>query len=131
MGKKSETKLCNECDEVKSVDEFYKSYAKCKPCEIARRKKIRDARKQRIQSLSDEAVKPESEYVSSEDEMQYAYKKQEKRVKKLEKTVAELSDTVDVQRRKIREIEEMINGFVIGMKLERGLDNADVTELST
>lgn len=129
MGKKSETKLCNECDEVKSVDEFYKSYAKCKPCVSAHRRKIRDARKQNEMRLASE-VQPESEDLS-EDETQYAYKKQERRVKKLEKTVEELSDTVNVQRRKIREIEEMINGFVLGMKLERELDNADVTELST
>lgn len=129
MSKKSETKLCNECDEVKSVDEFYKSYTKCKPCEIARRKK-RDARKQNKMQVASEAVQPESDDLS-EDETQYAYKKQERRVKKLEKTVEELSDTVNVQRRKIREIEEMINGFVLGMKLERELDNADVTELST
>jgi hypothetical protein len=127
MGKKSETKLCNECDEVKSVDEFYKSYTKCKPCEIARRKK-RDVRNK--MRLASEAVQPESDDFS-EDETQYAYKKQERRVKKLENTVEELSDTVNVQRRKIREIEEMINGFVLGMKLERELDNADVTELST
>jgi wobble nucleotide-excising tRNase len=130
MGKKSETKLCNECDEVKNVDEFYKSYTKCKPCVSAHRRKIRDARKQNEMRLVSEAVRSESDD-SSKDEIQYAYKKQEKRVKKLEKTVAELSDTVDVQRRKMREIEEMIKGFVFGMKLERDLDNADVTELST
>ena len=63
--------------------------------------------------------------------MQHAYRKQGKRVKKLEKTVAELYDIVDVQRRKIREIEEMIRGFALGMKLERDLDCADVIELST
>ena len=129
MGKKPETRLCNKCGEVKSVDEFYKEVKRCRPCTSAYNKKYREARKRsEIQSLS-EAIQRKD--VSSEDEMQHAYRKQGKRVKKLEKTVAELYDIVDVQRRKIREIEEMIRGFALGMKLERDLDCADVIELST
>jgi hypothetical protein len=145
MGKKPETRLCNECDKVKSVNEFYKEYKKCRPCCTARDKKTRDARKQNKMQSTSEAIRPKdvsfdemqstSEAIQPEDvsfdEMQHAYKKQGKRVKKLEKTVANLSDIVDVQRRKIREIEEMIKGFVLGMKLEQDLDYADVTELST
>lgn len=128
MGKKTETRLCNECDEIKSVDEFYKESKKCRPCINARAKKYREARKRSEMQSTSEAIQPKD--VSSQDEMQHAYKKQGKRVKKLEKTVANLSDIVDVQRRKIREIEEMIKGFALGMKLERDLDYADVTELS-
>ena len=98
MVKKPETKLCNECHEVKNVDAFYKGLKKCKPCYNAIAKRYRGTHKlYKKQSLSE--VKPKHDNLPQDEiqslpeikpkqdnlsqAMQHAYEKPGKRVKKL------------------------------------------------